>query len=511
MTIEAEVGALSGLFNAVSGDLKTCNSSFDLVASRAIKLANQLNTTGDCLVQFADAVQTISDAANKGATRDIGAELTRFCLRQRSLEADVRNLSACLLQFASPLEKRGAEGKNRLGDIERRHRKNLKKIHKKQVTPEVVQEHRIGCSEILLEQRQQFAAFASHLLPVIKAEVRLLEEGVHVKAVEDALESHLHANEPQAIINAVLEDLIDQNGESWQNRLKSPSKSSWAGVKRSGSSSSPSSSSVALSWGGAGSIYGTVSSVSSAARPPVHSSVHSTESGRRLPLSAQTFVAPDSGIAMHDVGKPPLPNRGQMTNGMRGAGDVPESFRRPGRPLSFSGESEMPSDALKSDSASLSEQITQLVDHLNDGIQSFCNEPNGASVPLRPQPNAAHAAAQRHSLEQKTKRPVSIRPPPPYGNQPGPPPAFNNNSALYASARDFARRPAAPNQPSEMIYGNYGGGMLNGQHNDSIDPLPEPPAMHQPPAYQPRPHQPPPMPPAGDFGAGNVIFRNSHQ
>ncbi|KAI6179368.1 IRSp53/MIM-like proteiny domain (IMD)-containing protein [Aphelenchoides besseyi] len=560
MNIQADVQNLSNLFQSVSSDLKNCNSSVESVSKCALKLANQLNSTGDCLLQFADAVQVISDSASnaKGSTRDIGAELTRFCLRQRALENDVRNWSANLVQFANPLEKRATEWKSRLGEIERRHRKNLKKSSKKQLSPEIASEHRMGCSEILLEQRNQFASFATQLLPVIKAQVRLLEEGVHVKSVEEALENHLSVNEPQVIINAVLEDVIDRNGESWQNRLKSPSKNcAYSTVKRSGSSSSPSSSSVALSWGrndAGGSIYGTISSVSSTARP--NASVNSAESSRRLTISSQTFVPPDSNA----FGKPPLPVRaGPSTNSRQSeiplthghsisTADVSEAHRRPGRPLSFSGEVETPIDALSTDKTSLTDTISQLVDQLNDDMNSFSDDPNSVGphnvIPIRQNAHSSsvppNSSIQRHSMDtNKMQRPVSIKPPPLppqrrnssitaatptapsivdlrnaglYGRQPpvynqGPPSAYNNNSAIYASTREFGQRPSistsSQHYPNESIYSNYAtAGLINGQHNDSIDPLPEPPNSfrnsYQPPSTYDQP-----------VYDTNVIYRNN--
>ena len=91
----------------------------------------------------------------------------RFCLRQRTLADDVRRLSTALTeQFATLLEKSGSEWKHRLGEIERRHKKNVKKCSKKNAQEQTI-EYRLGCAEILMEQRTQLGTFASFLLPVI--------------------------------------------------------------------------------------------------------------------------------------------------------------------------------------------------------------------------------------------------------------------------------------------------------------------------------------------------------
>lgn len=122
-----------------------------------------------CLIGFSDAIQVIGDAG-KWSSRDIGTSLTRFCLRQRALENEMKAFTTALMEnFAAPLEKKGIEWKQRLSEIERRHQKNLKKTRSKKqsLAGDLVSEHRAGCSEILMEQRTQFSTFAGLLLPVI--------------------------------------------------------------------------------------------------------------------------------------------------------------------------------------------------------------------------------------------------------------------------------------------------------------------------------------------------------
>jgi hypothetical protein len=122
-----------------------------------------------CLIGFSDAIQVIGDAG-KWSSRDIGTSLTRFCLRQRALETEMKALTTALVEsFAAPLDKKSSEWKQRLTEVERRHQKNLKKTRSKKqsLASDLIAEHRAGCSEILLEQRSQFSTFAGLLLPVI--------------------------------------------------------------------------------------------------------------------------------------------------------------------------------------------------------------------------------------------------------------------------------------------------------------------------------------------------------
>uniref|UniRef100_A0A915DD39 IMD domain-containing protein n=1 Tax=Ditylenchus dipsaci TaxID=166011 RepID=A0A915DD39_9BILA len=132
---------ISNLFQTMVHDLKSSSSAWDNVCQKATKLSSQLLSTVHCLSNFVDAVQVISDNANniKGASRDIGAALTRFCLRQKSLENLIRSLATALTdQFVVCLEKKSVEWKQRVGEIERRRMRSLKsrsrQQHKKGLT-----------------------------------------------------------------------------------------------------------------------------------------------------------------------------------------------------------------------------------------------------------------------------------------------------------------------------------------------------------------------------------------
>ncbi|KAI6182235.1 IMD domain-containing protein [Aphelenchoides bicaudatus] len=393
---ESELNSLSSCFQSVVQDLKTSNSSLELVCNRAVKLANQLTATMNCLAGFSDAIQVIGDSG-KWSSRDIGTSLTRFCLRQRALETEIKTLASSLIEgFAAPLEKNGAQWKHRLSEIEKRHQKNLKKTRSKKQTlaGDLISEHKAGCSEILLEQRTQFNTFASLLLPVINAQLRLFEEGIHVKSVKETIEQSIEAKNNQAIVNTVIEDVCHSGDSSWRKRLTSPTRSNqMAGKPKTGcndSNSSPSTSSMALSWnqGDTNSLYyGTVSSVGSS-RPQTLSS--STDFGKqRAAISSQTFVPPTGTPFVlnspTEFAKPPLPRRDHCGNGVKTPGQSSLSNNMSissnningahlnQRPLSFNEEAHQ-KETKQDETHSLSEQISNLVDKLNDDIHMMCDQ-----------------------------------------------------------------------------------------------------------------------------------------
>lgn len=105
---------------------------------------------------------------NIGASRDIGAALTRFCLRQKSIENCIRSLATALSdQFAPNLEKKSVEWRQRIQtDFEKRRAKILKKSAKRKTLTDLI-ENRNCYSELAFEQRDQFVFFVNLLLPVI--------------------------------------------------------------------------------------------------------------------------------------------------------------------------------------------------------------------------------------------------------------------------------------------------------------------------------------------------------
>lgn len=107
----------------------------------------------------------------KGASRDIGADLTRFCLRQRSFENHIKSLASSLTEhFIGELEKKTQISKTKFGDIERKYGRLFKKSknsHKKGFSDYIKLEQKNGCIDALMYQRNQFIMFVNSIIPAM--------------------------------------------------------------------------------------------------------------------------------------------------------------------------------------------------------------------------------------------------------------------------------------------------------------------------------------------------------
>lgn len=141
--------------------------------------------------------------------------------------------------------------------------------------------------------------------------MRFIEEGLHINAIKEEIEQNISSTNTEDIINTVIEDVCNSGDSSWRKRLASPTKNQKIQGACNDSNSSPSSSSLALSYqNDTNSVYyGTVSSASSS-RP--HTLSNSVDFGKRAAISAQTFVPPTGTPFVQssiDFSKPPLPRR----------------------------------------------------------------------------------------------------------------------------------------------------------------------------------------------------------
>lgn len=197
------------LFKEVFSDLKTSNSMWECISTRATKLAAQMNATASALSHFVDALQTVSDCANNvnGISRDIGAALTRYCIRQRSIESGLRKISQPLIEeFAGELERKCADWKHSLVDAERRHQrscKRLKSLHSSQADTE----KRHTFIELLHMQRSHYAGFIALLLPIIESQLNVLDENTHLRQVRDSLEATINGPDAHLLVDALIEDI----------------------------------------------------------------------------------------------------------------------------------------------------------------------------------------------------------------------------------------------------------------------------------------------------------------
>nr|CAD2205721.1 unnamed protein product [Meloidogyne enterolobii] len=197
------------LFKEVFSDLKTSNSMWECISTRATKLGAQLNATASALSHFVDALQTVSDCANNvnGISRDIGAALTRYCIRQRSIESGLRKISQPLIEeFAGELEKKCAEWKHSLADAERRHQRSCKRL-KSSHSSQADAEKRHTFIELLHMQRSHYAGFIALLLPIIGSQLDVLDENTHLRQVRDSLEATLNGSDAHLLVDALIEDI----------------------------------------------------------------------------------------------------------------------------------------------------------------------------------------------------------------------------------------------------------------------------------------------------------------
>ena len=96
--IDRECAALEGLFQHVVNNMKICLSQYEDFISRADRLHGHLKHTSTALASFLDSFQKLADSATdtQGATREIGAHLTRTVLRHKNVETRMKTLASTL-------------------------------------------------------------------------------------------------------------------------------------------------------------------------------------------------------------------------------------------------------------------------------------------------------------------------------------------------------------------------------------------------------------------------------
>ncbi|XP_066987323.1 protein MTSS 2 isoform X7 [Macrobrachium rosenbergii] len=197
--------------------------------NRTNKLHHALKSTLVALAAFLDAFQRIADAATnaKGATKDVGAALTRICLRHRAVESRVKALTSALVEcVVVPLQERLEEWRRSHHTLDKDHTKEYRKarteikkrtenaarLQKKakkagknselnKVLESTVNDLRARYGQLeemertavrhaLTEERARYCAFALALRPVLEEEVGLVSELGHLQEVMTQLEKH---------------------------------------------------------------------------------------------------------------------------------------------------------------------------------------------------------------------------------------------------------------------------------------------------------------------------------
>lgn len=221
-----EFNALAALCQSVVHDMKQSYPAWDLVAQRALKLSQQLRNTVQCMTAFCDAVQSVSDHASnlKGAARDVGACVTRVCMRQRALESRFRTMAdAFSEELARGLQERSSYWKQRTGELDKAAAKHIKKVRARKRRPDIptLGEQRQLCSQILGEQRAQFSFFISMLMPVLKAQIGVLDEGSHIRQAVDVLDDTVKCVDSNQLIETIVADASQGVDGAWRQCLDS--------------------------------------------------------------------------------------------------------------------------------------------------------------------------------------------------------------------------------------------------------------------------------------------------
>lgn len=283
-SIDRECAALGGLFQQVVNDMKTGVPHYEDFISKAGKLHSQLKNTILALGSFLDTFQKIADAATntKGATREIGACLTRIVIRHKAMEARMKTLSSALLDcLVLPLQEKMEEWKKVAHSLDKEHSKEYKKLrqelkkktdnqnrlvkkHNKKsqkngdfdpkveqsisdVTKSVRSLHEVEKSavrRVLIEERSRYCTFVACLKPVLGEEISMVSELQQLEEVMNKLDKH--TEDPFKLPEAseqVLNDIkTTEGGVVFQTPPSSPSslgsrKSSMCSISSAGSSS----------------------------------------------------------------------------------------------------------------------------------------------------------------------------------------------------------------------------------------------------------------------------------
>jgi len=129
--LDKECSALGGLFQQVVTDMKNGVPHYEELVNKAAKLHSQLKSTILVLSSFLDTFQKIADAATntKGATRDIGACLTRIVMRHKSMESRMKTLCAALLDcMILPMQDQMEDWRKSAAIMDKDHSKEYKKL-----------------------------------------------------------------------------------------------------------------------------------------------------------------------------------------------------------------------------------------------------------------------------------------------------------------------------------------------------------------------------------------------
>ncbi|EGT35468.1 hypothetical protein CAEBREN_23447 [Caenorhabditis brenneri] len=224
MDPDAEFNLLTTLYQSVVHDMKHTYPGWDSLSQKAQKLGTQLRATAQCLSSFTEAMQTVCDNANnlKGASRDVGACVTRVCIKQRAIENRMRSWADALCEeLAISLQQRGNYWKGRCNDMDKMASKHVKKVRARKQRPDVtaMSEQREICTKVLTEQRTQFSFFIGTLMPVLNAQMNMLDEGAHLRQVVENLDSTVKHVDTDQLVSSIVSDIAQGPDSAWKQCL----------------------------------------------------------------------------------------------------------------------------------------------------------------------------------------------------------------------------------------------------------------------------------------------------
>ncbi|XP_059508658.1 protein MTSS 1 isoform X2 [Stegostoma tigrinum] len=242
--MEKDCSALGGLFQSIMSDMKGGYPVWEDFISKTTKLQSHLRTTIVIAGSFLDAFQKVADLATntRGATKEIGSALTRMCMRHRSIESRLKQLTTALTDsLINPLEGRIEEWKKIANQLDKDHAKEYKKARqeikkKSSDTLKLQKKVKKGKEEVrlqldtalqdvnekyvlleetekqavcraLIEERSRFCTFVTLLRPVLGEEIGMLGEVTHLQTILEDL-TNLTAD-PQTLPPASEQVILD--------------------------------------------------------------------------------------------------------------------------------------------------------------------------------------------------------------------------------------------------------------------------------------------------------------
>ncbi|CAH8679274.1 unnamed protein product [Schistosoma rodhaini] len=128
---QAHGGDVVNIANYLLNDLKNSYQIWEELISKCTKFHSALKVATQASSAFLDTFQKVADLATKtlGGSKEIGACLTRYCMRQKSLESKVKSMGNHLVtSLANPLNSKVDEWKRNLCQLEKDRTRQTKRV-----------------------------------------------------------------------------------------------------------------------------------------------------------------------------------------------------------------------------------------------------------------------------------------------------------------------------------------------------------------------------------------------